>query len=76
MKNSINNEKDGGYRIYFMVSEQNEVIVIASIYSKKIVENYSKEEIKEVYRTANEDLSSGAIYLVDINDHLKKVQLK
>lgn len=72
LKNSVNKEKDGGYRIYFLVSEQNEVIIISSIYSKKKIDNYSKEDIKTVFKAANEDIKAGEIQLVDINDKLKK----
>lgn len=76
LKNSINNEKDGGYRIYFLVSEKNEVIIISSIYSKKKIDNYSKDEIKRVFKSANEDIKNGMITLVDINSGLKKIETK
>lgn len=61
VKNSINNEKNGGFRVYFIVSEQYDTIIIASIYSKKTIRNYSKEEIKRVFKTANEDLKEGKL---------------
>ena len=61
VKNSINNEKKGGFRVYFIVSEQYDTIIIASIYSKKTIQNYSKEEIKRVFKSANEDLIEGKL---------------
>jgi hypothetical protein len=61
LKNSINNEKNGGFRVYFIVSEQYDTIIIASIYSKKMIQNFSKEEIKRVFKSANEDLKEGKL---------------
>lgn len=76
LKNSINNEKDGGYRIYFLVSEKNEVIIISSIYSKKKIDNYSKDEIKRVFKAANDEIKNGTIQAIDINKKLKKINLE
>ena len=73
MKNSINYEKDGGFRIYFIVSEQYQVIIICSIYSKKSISNYSKDEIKTVFNLAHEELISGKIILIDIENNLQKI---
>jgi mRNA-degrading endonuclease RelE of RelBE toxin-antitoxin system len=56
--NSILNEKSGGYRLYFIISERSSEIIISSIYSKKTISNYSKEEIKSVFRSTNEDIIS------------------
>ncbi len=61
VKNSINNEKNGGFRLYFIVSEQCDTIIIASMYSKKMIQNYSKEEIKRVFKSANLDLKEGKL---------------
>lgn len=61
VKNSINNEKNGGFRLYFIVSEQCDTIIIASMYSKKMIQNYSKEEIKRVFKSANIDLKEGKL---------------
>jgi mRNA-degrading endonuclease RelE of RelBE toxin-antitoxin system len=76
LKNSIINEKDGGYRIYFLVSEKNEVVVISSIYSKKKIDNYSKDEIKRVFKAANDEIKNGTVQAIDINKKLKKLNLE
>lgn len=71
--NSVIKEKKGGYRLYYIVSELKEVVIISSIYSKKTITNYGKEEIKHVFKTANEDIKNGLIQLVDIHKELKKL---
>ncbi|MCF8444547.1 MAG: hypothetical protein K9G29_06020 [Crocinitomicaceae bacterium] len=71
--NSVIKEKKGGYRLYFIVSELKEVVIISSVYSKKTTTNYGKEEIKLVFKTANVDIKNGLIQLVDINKELKKL---
>jgi mRNA-degrading endonuclease RelE of RelBE toxin-antitoxin system len=70
VKNSINKEKSGGFRLYFIVSEHKEIIIIASIYSKKTTENYSKDEIKTVFKTANDAIQNGKLILVDVQKKL------
>jgi hypothetical protein len=71
--NSVNKEKNGGYRLYYIVSELKEVVIISSVYSKKTIANYGKEEIKRVFKATNEDIKKGLIQLVDINQQLKKL---
>jgi len=76
LKNSINKEKSGGYRIYFLVSEGNGVVVISSVYSKKDIKNYYKDEIKRVFMQANEDLKNRLLIQVDILQNLIVIKNK
>jgi hypothetical protein len=61
LKNSVNSEKNGGFRVYFIVSEKYNVVIIASVYSKKMIQNYSKGEIKKVFKQANDDVKEGEL---------------
>lgn len=56
--NSITKEKSGGYRLYFIVSESQNQVILSSIYSKKAVQNYSKEEIKNVFKATHLDIQN------------------
>jgi mRNA-degrading endonuclease RelE of RelBE toxin-antitoxin system len=76
LKNSINKEKSGGYRIYFLVFEGSGVVVISSVYSKKEIKNYYKDEIKRVFMQANEDLKNRMLIQVDILQNLHVISNK
>jgi CRISPR/Cas system type I-B associated protein Csh2 (Cas7 group RAMP superfamily) len=59
-----------------LVSEGNGVVVISSVYSKKDIKNYYKDEIKRVFMQANEDLKNRLLIQVDILQNLLVIKNK